>query len=165
MRTETCGNCGKVARIQRENYHFNEMGLPVELMRIDVVRCPHCGNVDPIIPNMNDLMDAIALGTICSPCKLDGDAIRFLRKYAHKSGEEFARLLHWDSTHLSKVENGHLDAGDQADKLIRFLVLNLSLELQNKGARLLAVLPDIEDDPCKKPELQVDPSTLEYQYA
>ena len=165
-REEQCGNCGEIATIVKRNYRFDEMGLPVELMRIDVVRCPHCGNVHRIIPNLNDLMHTLALAVICSPCKLDGEEIRFLRKYAGKNGEEFSRFLHWDATHLSKVENGHLDVGDQADKLIRFVVLQLSPELQNKASRLLEMLPDIEDDPCdSKPEIQIDPVTLEYQYA
>jgi transcriptional regulator with XRE-family HTH domain len=165
-REEQCGNCGEMATIVRRNYRFDEMGLPVELLRIDVIRCPHCNNVDPIIPNMDDLIHTLALAVMCSPCKLDGEEIRFLRKYVGKSAEDFAKLIHVDPTHLSKIENGRLDVGDQTDKLIRFLTLNLSSGLQNKVARLLEILPDIEDDPCQgKPEIQIDPETMEYQYS
>lgn len=166
-RDEQCANCGKSAQVVRRNYRFDEMGLPVELMRIDVIRCPHCGNVDPIIPHLSDLMHALALAVILAPCRLDGEEIRFLRKYIGKSAEEFARLVHLDATHISKVENGHLDIGNQSDKLIRFVVLSLSPELKDKANRLIKILPDIDDEPCQgvKPEIHIDPATMEIRYA
>jgi DNA-binding transcriptional regulator YiaG len=166
MKTEQCGNCGKTAQVVRRNYHFEEMGIPVELLRIDVVKCSHCGNIDPIIPNMNELMHTLALAVICSPCKLNGEEVRFLRKYVGKSAVEFSRFLHVDHTHLSKVENDRTEIGIRLDKLVRFLVLNLSPELKGVVDKLIDVLPGIEDS-CDgaKPDIKIDPSALRHQYA
>jgi DNA-binding transcriptional regulator YiaG len=165
-REEQCSNCGKLASVVRRNHQFDEMGIPVVLERIEVVKCPHCGNVDPIIPNLNDLMHAIALLIICHPCKLTGEELRFLRKYAGKTQEEFGRLIHLDKTHVSKMENSQVPVGDQTDKLVRFVVLNSSPELEGKVQQLLDLLPMIEDT-CDdgKPGICIDPATMEAQYA
>ena len=165
-REEQCSNCGRMAPVVRRDYRFDEMGLLVVLQCIEVVKCQNCGNVDPIIPNINDLMHALALAVICDPCKLNGDEFRFLRKYVGKSGEEFGKLLHLGKTHISKIETGVTPIGDQADKLIRFLVLHLSPELKEKADQLMALLPKISDDCANlKQEIQIDPETMQYQYA
>src|SRR5208283_6203673 len=87
---EQCRNCDNLARVVVDDYQFEEMGLPVVLEHIEVVKCEHCGNVEPIIPDMNDLMSTIALVVICKPCKLDGKEIKFLRTYVGKGSAEFA---------------------------------------------------------------------------
>jgi len=155
-----------MAKIVRGNYRFEECGLPVELMRIEMIKCPECGSVDPVIPNVDGLMTAIALEVICSPSLLHGEEIRFLRKYIGKSAQEFSRLLHVDHTHLSKVENNRVEVGPRLDKLVRFVVINLSSDLKDTIDRLLEQLPNIEDS-CytDKPEIQIDPSTLQREYA
>jgi len=166
MKNQPCSNCGAMASVVRSNYHFTEMGLPVELMRINVVKCSECGNEDPIIPNLDDLMHTLALMVICDPCKLSGPEVRFLRKYSGKSAEEFSRLLHVDHTHLSKVENGRTEIVRRLDKLVRFVVLTMSSELNDKADQLIELLPTISDE-CEDPhrEIQIDPSTLQHSYA
>jgi transcriptional regulator with XRE-family HTH domain len=164
MKHEECSNCGTMAPVIRTNHRFDEMGLPVELMRVKVVKCPQCGNTDPIIPDLNDLMHAMALAVVCRTCKLSGAEFRFLRKYIGKSGEEFGRLLHLDKTTVSKMENDIIPIGDQTDRLVRFVVLNSSAELANKAKRLLVLLPDIEDCLDTKPGIQINPDTMEIQY-
>lgn len=165
-REEQCSNCGRMAPVVTTNYRFDEMGLPVVLQRIQVVKCQHCGNVDPIIPNINDLMHTLALAVICDPRKLNGDEFRFLRKYVGKNGDQFGKLLHLGKTHVSKIETGATPVGDQTDKLIRFLVLHLSPELKEKADQLMTMLPTISDD-CSdvKQEINIDPATLQYSYA
>jgi transcriptional regulator with XRE-family HTH domain len=166
MKTETCGNCGKTARIVRRNYRFDEMGLPLELLRIEVIECSHCGNTDPIIPNMDGLIHAVALAVVFRPCKLDGEEVRFLRKYVGKSAHDFARFLHVDNTHLSKVENNRVEIGIRLDKLVRLLVINLSPELEDTMKRFLELLPDLQDScPEVQPEIHIDPATLHHEYA
>jgi transcriptional regulator with XRE-family HTH domain len=165
-REEQCSNCGRMAHVRRSDYRFDEMGLPVVLQRIEVVTCQYCGNVDPIIPNINDLMHALALAVICDPCKLNGDEFRFLRKYVGKSGEEFGKLLHLGKTHVCKIETGATPIGDQTDKLVRFLVLHLSPELRAKADQFMKLLPDISDDCANlKQEVHIDPDTMQYCYA
>jgi DNA-binding transcriptional regulator YiaG len=166
MKTELCGNCGKTAHVVRKNYQFEEMGVPVELQRIKVIECPHCGNIDPIIPNMDGLMHVLALAVLCNPSKLCGQEVRFLRKYVNKSELNFARYLHIDHTHLSKIENNRLEIGTGTDKLVRLMVINMDPKLADGIKRLMELMPNIADS-CseEKQEIQIDPSTLQYQYA
>lgn len=160
-RKEECGNCGTLAPVVRRDYEFQEMGIPVILERAEVVECPECHQISPIIENMNDLMHTLALAVICSPCKLAGDEIRFLRQYADKSAVEFAKLLHVDNTHLSKLENGRTEVGPQTDKYIRMVVLSMSPELKDKMGELLEMLPEIKDSCIEhKPAIKIDPQDL-----
>ncbi len=168
MKTEQCSNCGTMAPVLLDrDYQLDGMGFPVLLRKIDIIKCPSCGNIDPIIPNMDDMMHSVAMAVICHPCKLTGEKIRFLRKFVGKSGDEFARLIHVDHTHLSKIENGHVSVGNPLDKLIRLLVLNMSPELRDKVSKLIEMLPNIQDSPCSnnKPGIQIDPSTMKAVYA
>jgi DNA-binding transcriptional regulator YiaG len=166
MRTELCGNCGQTAQMVRKNYEFTEMGIPVELQQINVISCSYCGNVDPVIPNINGLMHVLALGIVCSPCKLRGEEVRFLRKYVNKSAREFSRYLHIDHTHLSKLENDRYEIGKELDKLVRLIVVNMSSELKEGIKKLMEIMPDITDD-CSdnRPHIQIDPANLTHQYA
>jgi DNA-binding transcriptional regulator YiaG len=166
MKTELCGNCGEMAQVVCKNYAFKEMGVPVELQRIKVIECSHCGNIDPIIPNMDGLMRVVALAVLSNPNKLCGEEVKFLRKYVNKSAVEFARFLHVDHTHLSKIENDRYEIGRQMDKLIRLMVINMDPKLADGIKGLMELMPNISDS-CsdEKQELQIDPSTGTYEYA
>jgi DNA-binding transcriptional regulator YiaG len=166
MNTEECNNCGKAAKVTRGEWEFEEFGLPVKLINIKLIKCGHCGNVDPIIPNMNGLMTAIALKLVCSQSLLGGEEIRFLRKYVGKSAQEFARLLHTDHTHLSKLENNRLEIGHTLDKYLRLLVSNLSPDLRDNISQLIEQLPGMSDS-CddNKPEIRIDPSAPQHACA
>lgn len=166
LKTEPCGNCGHSATVTRGDYRFDDMGLPVILGNVEIIKCAKCKTTEPIIPHMNELMDTLALAVVCQPCKLGGDEVRFLRTYAGKSSKEFAALLHLDKTTLSKMENDGRDIGKQTDKLIRLLTLNLSPELSRNLNHFLAMMADIDDDPCNQPaDILIDPETMRYQYA
>jgi DNA-binding transcriptional regulator YiaG len=166
MNTQACSNCGETAKVVRRNYRFAEMGLPVELMRIRVIECPHCGNIDPVIPNMDGLMHALALTVLSRPSKLNGAEVRFLRKYVNKSAQEFSRFLHVDPTHLSKIENNRLEIGNRTDKLFRLLAVNMDPSLADGIQGLMKLMPDIEDS-CvdARKDIQIDPSALAPEYA
>jgi DNA-binding transcriptional regulator YiaG len=163
--SEQCSKCGADALLIRGNHRFNEIGVPVLLKKIKLIKCTKCRTVEPIIPMMSDLINAIAMAVICQPSKLNGQEIRFLRKYVRKSADEFSRLLHVDNTHLSKLENGHTPIGDQTDKYVRLLVLNLSDELQDKIKQFLEMVPGMSDAASNKTHIQIDSETLEYAYA
>lgn len=167
MKTALCGNCGKTAQVVRRNYEFKEMGIPVELQKIQAIECSHCGNVDPIIPNMDGLMTLVAIAVLCNPCKLCGAEVRFLRKYVNKSAVEFSRFLHVHHTHLSKIENDRYEIGKELDKLIRLMVIAMDRpRLADVVKDLMELMPNIADDCCEeKQEIQINPATLHYQYA
>jgi putative zinc finger/helix-turn-helix YgiT family protein len=165
VRTEKCSNCGKEARIIRDNYRFDQVGLPLLLKDVELVKCDECGNVDPVIPNLSGLMHAIALAVISHPASLEGDEIRFLRKYLGLSTEEFSHLVHISKETLSRWENGQ-EVGAQSDRLIRLLVLTKSEELREHIGKLMDLLPELADrKPARRPQLKVNPKTLEYEYA
>ena len=139
-----CPNCGKAARVVRGNYLLQELEIPVKLLSIELIKCVHCGNVDPVIPSLDGLMDLVALNLISSRSLLSGGEVRFLRKYIGKSAQDFARPLHVDHTHLSKIENGRVVIGAGLDKLVRLVVLLSSPGLRRKRKELLELLPEIE---------------------
>ena len=81
MKKEMCDSCGKPMRTITSNYRFDEVGLPVLLKNVQVTECKECGIREPIIPNLDGLMHAIAFAVVTQPCKLTGEEVRFLRKY------------------------------------------------------------------------------------
>jgi DNA-binding transcriptional regulator YiaG len=166
MKREECSNCGKPAEIVRRNHRFDEMGLPLVLEGIEVISCLHCGNADPIIPNIDNLMHILAIAVILHDRKLCGPEIKFLRKYVGKNQKGFAELIPVDHTYLCDLETGKDKIGDKLDKLIRFVVLGLSPELRDKIERLVAMLPHIKDASCKrKPVLHYNPEQAQTHYA
>lgn len=164
--SEKCSVCGNDALLVWGNHRFDEIGVPVLLKRIRLIKCSHCRTAEPIIPNMSDLIDAVALAVILQPTKLNGQEVRFLRKFVGKNNKDFASLLDVDNTHLSKVENGQngLEIGDQLDKYVRVLVMNMSESLKDKFARLLERIPQISNSPVVKQLIEVDIETLGCEY-
>ena len=126
VKTEECTNCGAQGEMVRGSYEFNESGLPVVLEHVELVRCAECGNVDAIIPRAGPLLDLLALAVISKTYRLNGKDVRFLRSHLGKGGEDFAGLLHVDKTVLSKWENNAIPVGEQSDRLIRLIAMNLT---------------------------------------
>jgi hypothetical protein len=80
MKGMECSSCGAPARVVHGTYDLREVGLKsVVLHGIEIVKCPKCKNEDPIIPNMNGLMRALALAVIEKPYRLTGEEVRFIR--------------------------------------------------------------------------------------
>ena len=119
-RTVICSNCGAEAVRTIGMYPFKESGLSnVMLVGVDLIQCPSCGNVDPIIPDVNDLMRAIAWHVATQRYRLAGEDVRFLRKYLRMTGVEFSELLGSDKTTLSKWENDADPIGTANERLVR----------------------------------------------
>ena len=166
MKKELCDSCGKPMRVITTNYRFDEVGLPVLLKNVEVAECKKCGTREPIIPNVDGLMQAIAFAVVTQPCKLTGSEVKFLRKYIGLSGAEFARLVHVEPETLSRWQNEKEEIGKNSDRLIRFIVVSKSPELRNQMEEFLNKYRDLTDcPPPKNPELKVDPVTLQYEYA
>ena len=50
-----CSNCSQPVETVHGNYPFRESGLDnVVLCGIELIKCKHCGNEDPIIPALDD---------------------------------------------------------------------------------------------------------------
>ncbi len=165
MKRAECSNCSADARIVRDGYPFKETALPNVILRdVAIVRCDKCGNKDPIIPHVDDLMRTLALAVVGKPYRLSGSEVRFLRKYLKKTGDEFARLIHVDKTTLSKWENEHDPVGEQSDLLIRAVILALAEGLRPNVAEVVRDFEKIHKS-CRRVRIEVDPETLAYQYA
>lgn len=165
MKGMDCSNCGAPGRVVHGTYELKEVGLKnVVLQGIEIVKCPKCKNEDPIIPNMNGLMRALALAVIKKPYRLTGEEVRYLRKYLRLTGEEFSRLIHVDKTTLSKWENNDDRVGDQSDRLVRLVALGLGEGLQEESERVIRSFPQIKGK-HHPVAIQMNATTLSYQYA
>lgn len=159
-----CTNCGADARIVRGSYDFAESGLKrVRLQGIEMIVCDQCGNVDPVIPRVNDLMRTLAVAVIAKPYRLAGDEIRFLRKYLRMTGDEFGRLMHINRTNLSKWENDEDKIGAQSDRLVRAIALSLGEGLKGKLEEVIRKFPEIRDEPAAV-RIDMDTEKMSYRY-
>jgi DNA-binding XRE family transcriptional regulator len=133
-----CNNRSKFSRIIRGNYEFRESGLNnVVLCGIEIIKCDHCGNEDPILPVLDYLLQVIALPLVNKPYRLAGEEVRFLRNYLKLTGDKLSRLLHVDKTTLSKWENNDDPVGTQSDLAIRMITMSLDKGLKNKLAHVV----------------------------
>lgn len=105
MKCERCEH-GEFVESQ-ENYHYRECGLDnVTLLGITVRKCPECGNLMPLIPNIEGLHDALARAIINKDGPLAAPEVIFLRKSLGWSGTDFARHMLCDKAQISKWEHG-----------------------------------------------------------
>jgi DNA-binding transcriptional regulator YiaG len=163
---ETCANCAASARIVRGDYKFNESGLSnVTLKGIELIRCEECGNEDPLIPHANELMDLLAVAVILKPHRLIGEEVRFLRKHAEKTLEEFAKWIKVDKTTLSRWENDQQSIGEQSDQLIRLVAIQLGDEPLRKRVHLVVQRLLNTSDKIRKVLIRVDAEKMSYEYA
>lgn len=166
MSTILCGDCGSEPVLERGDYQFTASGLDyVFLHNIELIRCPACGNVDPVLRRVNDLMQTILVGVVSKPERLAGQDIRFIRKQLGMSQEQFARLLHTDKTTISKWENNADPVGHQSDLLIRAVAVVLSQGPKEQSQEVVRKFPAIKAPAGAARHLDVDAVTLDYAYA
>lgn len=133
-------------------YAYTLSGLSgVFLIGITVHECPTCGFEMPIIPRVEELHDVIALQIAQKATVLSGEEIRFLRKHAAIPANKFARLLGIDPSHLSRVENGHIEAlGAPTDRLARVYAI-LASQVDDARQLLLEVAEILDGDRPEPP--------------
>ena len=164
MKKIDCSVCGSKASVVRGNYRLSESGLSnVVVHGIELVTCPRCRNIDPIIPRMNDLMLLLALAVVSQPYRLKGEHVRYLRKYLSMSGVEFSRLIHVDKSTLSKWENNGDVVGEQSDRLIRAVTLALGEGMKGKMEQVVRSFPEIQES--RNVRIEIDPQAKSYHYA
>jgi YgiT-type zinc finger domain-containing protein len=162
-----CSNCAhNKAQVKIDNYRFEECGLDyVVLKGIEIVECPKCGNIDPIIPRPVEIMRILAQGVISKKSRLSGKEVRFLRNYLQMTGAQFARFLHTDKNTLAKQETGKTKIGPKTDLLIRLLALQLGEGLQADAHSAVLRFPDIsERKDTGRQLLEVVPETQQCVY-
>jgi len=121
-----CQQCelGEFVETQ-ENYHYRECGLDnVTIVGLSVRKCPECGNIMPLVPNIEGLHDALARAIINKDGALTPAEIVFLRKSMGWSGTIFARNMHCDRAQISKWEHGAVAMSKPYDLLLREMVVS-----------------------------------------
>jgi YgiT-type zinc finger domain-containing protein len=89
-----CLSCGKAVKSVRENHRYLESGLPnVLLVKVEMRRCPQCGEEELVIPKIEQLHRVLARAVAMNPERLTHQEVRFLRKYLGWSGADFAIRL------------------------------------------------------------------------
>lgn len=165
MKKAQCSNCGAEARIVRGDYQFKETGLrDLVLLDIELIKCGKCGNVDPVLSHVDELMHVVAVAILQKPYRLRGEELRFLRKHIDLSQEDFARLLRVNKTTLSKWENNEDPIGLQSDLLARAIVISRDKLLKKRAADHIRAFEKIADQQ-KRVRVELDPGKLAYQYA
>ena len=158
-----CLECGGALRVTRKDYQFDESGLDnVILKNLEVLVCDRCKTETPRLPRLNDLMRTIALAIIAKPYGLEGQDVRFLRKFLGLTSEAFAAILTVDKSHLSRVENGATPVSATADRLVRLIALGLEEGLGQKASDVIAKFAQIRQP--KKLKVMVDAGTRTIQY-
>jgi putative zinc finger/helix-turn-helix YgiT family protein len=161
---QTCSACEADADIIRGDYQYKESGLDnVVLRNMKLVKCPVCGNVDPLIPRVTELHRVLAQAIIREPYRLNGSEIRFLRKYMHMTAEKLASVMNVDKTTISKWENDQDPIGDQSDRLLRLIALSIG-KLGDKPEDLIGSFSAISGA-GKHMGIRVDAERLDYEYA
>ena len=118
-----CVVCGAGMTTQLENYRYTESGLPhVILLDVEVSRCPHCGEMEVAIPQIEDLHRAIAHALLRKPTRLTPEEIQYLRTYLAWSGAELAAHMGTTPETVSRWEHGATPMGKTADRLLRLVV-------------------------------------------
>ncbi|HEY6126848.1 MAG TPA: helix-turn-helix domain-containing protein [Candidatus Acidoferrum sp.] len=165
MKKAECSNCGSEAKVVRGDYEFKETGLrDLVLLDVELVKCGKCGNVDPVLFQVDELMHIAAVAILQKPYRLQGEELRFLRKHIDLNQEEFAKLLRVNKTTLSKWENNEDPIGIQSDLLARTVVISRDKRLEKRAADHIRAFEKIADKQ-KHLRVEVDAEKREYEYA
>lgn len=126
MKCETCqAPMSERPATPEQPYFYDIGGLPRFPLESDVTiwTCPGCKVESVTIRAPGQLHRRIARVLLSKPTPLTGDELRFIRKHAGFSAQQFADMLSIDPAYLSRIENGkhnHLKTG--TERLARLIV-------------------------------------------
>lgn len=120
-----CPSCSskKAMRPEVVTHKFKESGLDnVTLSGVKSYRCNDCGEVVYDFGNINQLNQLIAEALLRKKGHLTGKEIRYLRSYVGYSSEMFAKMLGYDKTSWSRIENERSNISNQVNMAVRWAV-------------------------------------------
>jgi transcriptional regulator with XRE-family HTH domain len=109
-------------------------------------------------------MRTLAFAVVSQPYRLQGEDVRFLRKYLNMTQAQLSELLDIHKTNLSKWENNEDKIGEQSDRLIRAIAVALGEGLEGKMEQVIRSFPQIQNSK-KRPGLEMDPKNLSFSFA
>jgi len=120
-----CTECGAVQHETRQTVMYPESGLDnVQLVNVPVWVCEN-GHEELEIPAITQLHDLLTHVIIRKPARLTGREIRFIRRRAELSAQEFACRIGISPQHLSRLENDKGKKTRTLDLLIRLGIATL----------------------------------------
>ena len=120
-----CPSCETKKAMKAEviTHRFKESGLDnIILDGVKYYRCSECGESIYDYGDLNQLNRAIAEALLRKEGTLSGKEIRFLRSYVGYSSEMFARILGYDKTSWSRIENERSKISSQVNMSVRWAV-------------------------------------------
>ena len=163
---EQCGRCSTEMNVIRGDYRLTESCLAnVVLQNIEIAVCPQCGNREPIIPYLDEVMRSLVQTVLLQSSRLTGQQVRFLRTYLGHSAEDFARYLHVDKSTISRWENGSQAIGEQSDLLIRMVVMAQGEDLRFIQTALEHFKDTVPFEEARDIQIQIAPETMKGQSA
>lgn len=120
-----CPSCSSKKAMKSEviTHKFKESGLDnVTLIGVKSYRYNECGEVVYDFGDLNQLNRLIADTLLRKQGHLTGREIRFLRSYVGYSSEMFAKILGYDKTSWSRIENDRSKVSNQVNMAVRWAV-------------------------------------------
>lgn len=119
-----CPVCGGALRPEPlPRYQLDLGGISVALIEsVFRERCDGCGENRVVIPDMEGLIAAAAIGRVMLPFKLSGLEVRFLRKAMEMTARKLATQMEVREETVSRWENGKEPIGPSSEKLLRLIV-------------------------------------------
>ena len=146
-----CSICGSEMERTRGDYPFPESGLSGVVLRdIELLKCPKCGAVDPIIPRFKHLYHFLARSVLKKENLLCGEEIHFLRLHLGMSAKEFAALVGVDQSTLSRWEHDRQRISPTNDRLIRLIIDSLLKQQPLDELKRLIHLEHPDDQTCAR---------------
>ena len=141
-----CDVCSSTLRVRVASltnpYVYELSGLDdIRLSGVKIHRCRKCKTETPMIPRIAELHRVIARILLNKPGRLKGQEIRFLRKFAGKSSQQFAELVGVDPATLSRAECDKRAFGASADKLVRVIAGAVRHMKESNAVALMAPQP------------------------
>ncbi len=122
MECPSC-DCKKTIKAEIITHRFKESGLDdVILIGVKLYRCSNCGEEIYDYGDINQLNRIITETLLKKKGQLTGKEIRFLRSYVGYSSEMFARILGYDKTSWSRIENDRSKISTQVNMAVRWAV-------------------------------------------
>ena len=120
-----CPSCDSKKTMKSEviTHRFKESGLDhVILNGVKLFRCAECGETIYDYGDINQLNRVIAEALLKKKGTLTGKEMRFLRSYVGYSSEMFAKILGYDKTSWSRIENERSKISTQVNMAVRWAV-------------------------------------------
>jgi putative zinc finger/helix-turn-helix YgiT family protein len=134
MRCVICGD-GAAKKIERKNYRARYGGEPVEVPKVEMFHCVHCGE-DFFVPGQAKAFSAAVKNQLRRKLGLlPPERIAAIRKKVGLSQAELERLLGQGEKVVTRWETGKVIQGKSADTTIRLL---------ERDPRIVSTLREIE---------------------